>query len=110
MKQVIFVRTDLKTFSKGAIAVQAVHAAVKAIEIYKTDTETQKYLADMDHMTTLLLKITEAGIKDITSFLDLKYAYVEWIEEPEHFMTAIALKPCYYTDDLDQFLRKYKLY
>lgn len=110
LKQVIFVKCDLKTFSKGAIAVQAVHAAVKAIEVYKNDADTIQYLANIDSMTTLLLKFTENDTKNIKGYLDKNHAYIEWIENPEQILTAIALRPCVIACELDNFLRQYKLY
>ncbi|KAM0685614.1 peptidyl-tRNA hydrolase domain-containing protein 1 [Conglomerata obtusa] len=110
LKQIILLRSDLKEFSKGALAAQAIHASIKAINQYFTDAATQEYLLDIDHMTTVILKTNNEGIRIIVEFLTNRYDFVEWVEQPENLLTAIALKPCIIDETLDKFLRRFKLY
>ncbi|KAM0675662.1 peptidyl-tRNA hydrolase domain-containing protein 1 [Gurleya vavrai] len=111
IKQIIFLRIDLNTFSKGALAAQAIHASIKAIQKNANDSETIEYLQNIDHMTTIILKIKEADISIIKNYLhENKYMFEPWIEQPENLITAIALKPYIIEEKLEKFLRTYKLY
>lgn len=111
--QYIFLRADLKKFSKGALIAQACHSSVKAIELFKSNQDTMNYLSKLDEMHKIVLKIKEENILEICEYFDKnKIDYVTWTEQPENYITSISLRP-YKESDLEehsQFLKKYKLF
>lgn len=113
--QYILLRRDLKkmkNYNDGAIIAQACHAS-SAI-LYKTinDDLTKAYLSDLERMHKVVLGV-DGNENELNELSDtLKANSIEhylWIEQPENFPTAIALKP-YYKKDIEHFFSKYKLY
>ena len=58
--QYIAVRGDLvDKWPLGAIIAQACHASSAALHIFKDDNSTQQYLADLDRMHKVVLRVRE---------------------------------------------------
>lgn len=109
--QYIFLVSDLKSIKKGALIAQACHSAIKAIELFRSNSDTQLYLKSLDTMTTVILKIKKEDIleiKETLSSLDI----VEWIEQPENIITCLALRPYNLVDlqDYLSFIKKFSLF
>ncbi|KAF9764377.1 putative peptidyl-tRNA hydrolase PTRHD1 [Nosema granulosis] len=111
--QYVFLRNDLKKFSKGALVAQACHSCVKAIEKFKNNVDTINYLKQIDDMHKVVLKIKQQDISDICEYFENnKIDYVTWVEQPENMITALSTRP--YTEDTlhehIEFIKKYKLF
>lgn len=93
IKQFIFLRKDLKDFSIGALAAQACHASIAAIEKSKQRVETEAYLKDIENMTTVVYSIEEADIQRICKELEaMDVDYHLWVED-KHVKTCISTVP-----------------
>lgn len=71
--QYIVVRLDLVhklSWPLGAVITQACHAASAAIHLHYTDTDTQRYLADLDSMHKVVL-----GVRQIHSRLHSVFSF-----------------------------------
>lgn len=113
--QIIFVVKELtKThkFTHGMLMAQAAHAGIKSIKTFENEEKTKKYLEDVDNMTTVILKIDSNDIDDIVNLCQRNsIKYVDWIEQPENILTAMATE---IIDknliDVTSIFKKYRLY
>lgn len=136
IKQYIFLRTDLPNYGKGALVAQACHAAISALEQHKEGENTQKYLAALQEMTTIVLRITEQDLQGLVEALDkAKIGWVAWREgvsgegsddQSVRFssalphsgvvgllngpITAVATEPCTVDETLLAYFYRFKLY
>ncbi|XP_076024153.1 putative peptidyl-tRNA hydrolase PTRHD1 [Genypterus blacodes] len=112
--QYVIVRLDLvhkMSWPLGAVITQACHAATAAIHLHYTDTDTQRYLADLDSMHKVVLGAPdEASLSSLSENLtEAGVAHKLWIEQPENIPTCLALKP-YPKETVQPLLRKFKLF
>eukprot|EP00471_Norrisiella_sphaerica_P011180 CAMPEP_0184504314 /NCGR_PEP_ID=MMETSP0113_2-20130426/52400_1 /TAXON_ID=91329 /ORGANISM="Norrisiella sphaerica, Strain BC52" /LENGTH=148 /DNA_ID=CAMNT_0026893953 /DNA_START=835 /DNA_END=1281 /DNA_ORIENTATION=- len=94
--QYIIVRRDLKDdWGVGPLVAQACHAATAAIWMSKDTINTQRYLADLEHMHKVVLSAKDAKAlhKAAETLTKGGIGYKLWIEQPENIPTAIATFP-----------------
>lgn len=94
-RQYIVLRADLD-WPRGALAAQAVHAALKCVELHRDEAGTQDYLSDLDGMHTVVLSCPDrAGLVALAGrLLERGVACELWKEQPEDEETALAVVPC----------------
>ncbi len=113
LKQLVFLRNDLKNYGKGALIAQACHATTSATFTYIKNEDTINYLKNINDMTKIILKIKNTDIDELVESLR-KYNidFIEWKEPPENIITCIATRPFVLDNylDLKTYLTKYKLY
>lgn len=131
--QYVVVRSDLGGVLKwplGAVIAQCCHATTAIAHLFCNDPVTQTYFADLNNMHKVVLKVcrcrylyknnlilkiytqvdNEEELLQLSQTLneaDIKHKM--WIEQPEEIPTCIALKP-YKKQDVQKYLRKYKMY
>lgn len=113
LKQIVFLRSDLKNYSKGALITQACHATTYATFKYINYPDTMEYLKNITEMTKIILKITSEDITDLSSALNASHVdFVEWRELPEDIVTCLCTRPFMLEDypDLRQFILRFKLF
>ncbi|KAM0679496.1 peptidyl-tRNA hydrolase domain-containing protein 1 [Glugoides intestinalis] len=112
IKQFVFLRKDLKSFSTGALVAQACHASIAAIEKYKEDVETITYLKDLEEMTTVVYSIEEGDIQIVCEDLEAMHVkYYLWIEEKK-IRTCISTVPIDISSNrqFEEYRKKFRLY
>lgn len=109
--QYIIVRTDIcKTWPTGAFVAQACHASTAALLTFIDDPNTQAYKNDIPNMTKITLGIkSEEKLKNLAKKLtEIKIDHYLWVEQPENYCTALALKP-YQKSEVESFFKKFNL-
>jgi peptidyl-tRNA hydrolase len=113
LKQIVFLRSDLKNYGKGALIAQACHATTYATFKYTNHPDTIEYLKNITEMTKIILKITSEDITDLSDALNASYVdFVEWRESPEDIVTCLCTRPFVLDDypDLRLFILRFKLF
>lgn len=113
IRQIIFLRTDLKQFGRGAMVAQACHASVYAIFRYRNNPQTEEYLLNIADMTKVVLKIREEEMHGLKEALGRDGVdFCVWIEKPEDTVTCIATRPFVLEEHppLQAYLQRFKLY
>jgi len=87
----------MASWTKGAIAAQAVHSSVAAISKYMDCSDTAEYIAhgNVASMATVILQSpTKIMFEDLkNALLSREIDFCTWTELPECVPTAIALRP-----------------
>ena len=114
--QFVVVRRDLLKdleWPVGSVIAQACHACTAVIWTHREDEHVQQYLSDANigsmhkvvkeckgetQLVNLAEKLKQEGI-----------AHELWLEQPENFPTAVALKP-YPREKVAPLLKKYQLF
>ncbi len=90
---------------------QAVHASVASMHLHYNEDVTQKYLKDLDGMTTVVLEVpNESQLLKLSE--RLKEASVDhkvWVEQPEDYPTCLATKP-YAKEEVNHLFKKCQLF
>lgn len=111
--QYVFVRTDIPTIKRGGLVAQACHACVAAIFVHRDSPDTREYLANLESMTKVVLRVSGDQCRELLAFLrEADYGHHAWVEHPEETVTCVALRP-YHREQcgaLRHFIRDYKLY
>lgn len=117
--QYIVIRRDLMgpphSFPIGSIVSQGSHASVAIISesILQNDEVTLKYVDPnaIDQMHTIVLECpSETQLLTLRDALEEnKIKYKLWVEQPENYPTALALKP-YPKSLVAKFVKKFKLF
>lgn len=107
--QYIAIRSDLK-WPKGALIAQGAHASVAAIHLNYNDSETVKYLNNLDSMHKVVVGVpSQNDLVDLNELLlknNIKFKL--WTEQPENSPVCIATKP-YYKSLVESFFKSFKL-
>ncbi|XP_055903271.1 putative peptidyl-tRNA hydrolase PTRHD1 [Eupeodes corollae] len=111
--QYIIVRSDLKSvlnWPLGAVIAQCCHATAAVMHLNSEDSDTRKYLQDLDNMHKVVLEIKdEDSIKALSEKLkENDISHKLWIEQPENIPTCIAVKP-YPKENVHKYLKGLKL-
>ena len=115
LTQYIILRRDLwreKAWPLGAIAAQVAHASVAALETFKTNEDSIKYVAKerLSSMTKVVLEVKgEAQLMTLSEKLtENNIDYYAWREQPEDYVTCVALRP-YRKEEVKELLKKCNL-
>jgi peptidyl-tRNA hydrolase len=114
--QFVVVRRDLlKTLDwpVGSVIAQACHACVAVVQQHLNDEDVQAYVApsNLDSMYKVVKEVKgEPQLRTLAEKLTAEgIAHKLWVEQPEAFPTAIALKP-YPRSRVAPLLKKYQLF
>lgn len=112
--QYIVLRSDLidkLSWPLGAVITQACHASSAIIHLTRDDQICQQYVADLDNMHKVVLKISsEEELRNLSETLaQSSIEHKLWIEQPENIATCLATKP-YTKETLQKYFKKLKLY
>ncbi|OQS54826.1 PTRHD1 [Ecytonucleospora hepatopenaei] len=115
LTQIIFLVKDLEKthgFTKGSMIAQACHASVKSIFVFKDFDTTKEYVRNLNEMTKIILKLNLEDVELLKETCNTnKIQYVEWIEQPENIMTAIATEILdKKKNNLKEIFKHFKLY
>ena len=115
LTQYIILRRDLwreKAWPLGSIAAQVAHASVAALETFKTNEDSIKYVAKerLSSMTKVVLEVKgEAQLMTLSEKLtENNIDYYAWREQPEDYVTCVALRP-YRKEEVKELLKKCNL-
>ena len=115
LTQYIILRRDLwreKAWPLGSIAAQVAHASVAALETFKTNEDSVKYVAKekLSSMTKVVLEVKgEAQLMTLSEKLtENNIDYYAWREQPEDYVTCVALRP-YRKEEVRELLKKCNL-
>ena len=115
LTQYIILRRDLwreKAWPLGSIAAQVAHASVAALETFKTNEDSIKYVAkeSLSSMTKVVLEVKgEAQLMTLSEKLtENNIDYYAWREQPEDYVTCVALRP-YRKEEVRELLKKCNL-
>ena len=115
LTQYIILRRDLwreKAWPLGSIAAQVAHASVAALETFKTNEDSIKYVAKekLSSMTKVVLEVKgEAQLMTLSEKLtENNIDYYAWREQPEDYVTCVALRP-YRKEEVRELLKKCNL-
>ena len=115
LTQYIILRRDLwreKAWPLGSIAAQVAHASVAALETFKTNEDSIKYVAKerLSSMTKVVLEVKgEAQLMTLSEKLtENNIDYYAWREQPEDYATCVALRP-YRKEEVRELLKKCNL-
>ncbi|XP_053105290.1 putative peptidyl-tRNA hydrolase PTRHD1 [Hemicordylus capensis] len=94
----------------GALVAQACHAALAVTHSHRQHPDTAAYLAQGGSMRTVVLEAPdECALATLATTLQQNSIdHKLWIEEPEHIITCLALRP-YPKEEVHQYLKKFKL-
>ncbi|PAA81177.1 hypothetical protein BOX15_Mlig017504g1, partial [Macrostomum lignano] len=111
--QYIVVRRDLQEtlgWPSGAVMAQACHAATAAIHLFYSNPDTEAYLADLDRMHKVVLGASsEAELTSLSQTLTANgVEHKLWIEQPENYPTALAVRP-YNKTDVQALFKQFKM-
>ncbi|OQV22148.1 putative peptidyl-tRNA hydrolase PTRHD1 [Hypsibius exemplaris] len=108
--QYLILRGDLK-WPVGSLVAQGAHAASAALHIFREDSQTQRFLADLDRMHVCVLKVPdEVALSSLADQLKEKdIGFKLWIEQPENVATCLATKP-YMKSAVSSFFAHLKLF
>ena len=107
--QYIVLRKDLLPKSNtnwtwGAIIAQACHASSACLFKYQKDPHVVTYVKDWQNMHKVILQAPDDSalrkLSEDCKGLDM----LEWIEQPENILTALAFKP-YPKEEIHPFLK-----
>ncbi|XP_012283395.1 putative peptidyl-tRNA hydrolase PTRHD1 [Orussus abietinus] len=112
--QYVVVRGDLLKsmgWPVGAVIAQACHACTAVIHLYYNDSDTQKYLDDLDNMHKVVLEATdENSLNSLHNSLEEnEIKHKLWIEQPENVPTCLVTKP-YPKETVQKYFKKFKLF
>ena len=114
--QIIVVRRDLVSamnWPMGSVIAQACHACVAVVHEHRDDADVAAYLAagNLDAMRKVVKEVKgEPQLRALAEQLSAEgIAHRVWLEQPENFPTAIALKP-YPASRVKPLLKKYQLF
>lgn len=114
LKQYIFLRGDLKDFSKGSLIAQACHGTTLATFTHKDHPSTVAYLKNIHDMHKVVLKIKEDDMPTIEAALTAEdVGFSVWIEAPENTATCLCTRPFVLEEnsqELQDLFHKFKLF
>ncbi|RVD91714.1 peptidyl-trna hydrolase ptrhd1 [Tubulinosema ratisbonensis] len=112
LKHFIFVRNDIN-LNTGALLAQVSHVSIKCVLEFLSDPDCYTFINQTD-MTTIILQVNEDEYCELKEYLssNSQVSFVEWLEQPENVMTALAVKPLEIEKEKEfmKFIKKYKLF
>lgn len=112
LTQYIILRRDLwreKSWPLGSIAAQVAHASVAALETFKTNEASKRYVSEerLASMTKVVLEVKgEAQLMRLSEKLtENNIEHYVWREQPEDYATCVALRP-YRKEEVRELLKK----